>query len=106
MALLARDLPVGTECTLVHCSLYTGCIYRVLTPSGVEKSKSSTSTVFATLPNKFREHVHELENRAEISLGSIPSPNHLSRHDNPTERHREACALLSAEIGMRSWGTW
>ena len=23
---------VGTECTLVHCSLYTGCIYRVLTP--------------------------------------------------------------------------
>jgi len=23
---------VGTECTLVHCSLYTGCIYVVLTP--------------------------------------------------------------------------
>jgi hypothetical protein len=23
---------VGTECTLVHCSLYTGCIYRVLSP--------------------------------------------------------------------------
>jgi hypothetical protein len=23
---------VGTECTLVHCSLYTRCIYRVLTP--------------------------------------------------------------------------
>jgi hypothetical protein len=23
---------VGTECTLVHCSLYTGSIYRVLTP--------------------------------------------------------------------------
>jgi hypothetical protein len=26
------DDSVGTECTLVHCSLYTGCIYRVLTP--------------------------------------------------------------------------
>jgi len=25
-------LSVGTECTLVHCSLYTGCICRVLTP--------------------------------------------------------------------------
>jgi hypothetical protein len=23
---------VGTECTLVHCSLYIRCIYRVLTP--------------------------------------------------------------------------
>ena len=23
---------VRTECTLVHCSLYTRCIYRVLTP--------------------------------------------------------------------------
>jgi hypothetical protein len=27
----ARDF-VGTECTLVYCSLYTRCIYRVLTP--------------------------------------------------------------------------
>jgi hypothetical protein len=25
-------ISVGTECTLVHCSLYTRCIYRVLTP--------------------------------------------------------------------------
>jgi hypothetical protein len=23
---------VGTECTLVHCGLYTGCICRMLTP--------------------------------------------------------------------------
>jgi hypothetical protein len=26
------ELNVGTECTLVHCSLCTGCMCRVLTP--------------------------------------------------------------------------
>ena len=34
-ATLLTKIFVGTECTPVHCSLYTGCIYRVLTPRGL-----------------------------------------------------------------------
>jgi len=42
---------VGTECTLVHCSLYTGCIYRVLTP---------------------RELKNQVVNLQNIATGTIP----------------------------------
>jgi hypothetical protein len=62
---------VGTRCTLVHGSLYTGCIYRVLTPRELRNqvvnlqniaTESSTSvghvTLFTPFANVARSIIH------------------------------------------------
>jgi hypothetical protein len=51
---------VGTECTLVHCSLYTGCIYRVLTPRELKNQVVNLQNI-ATASFGDVRHVRSLE---------------------------------------------
>ena len=66
---------VGTECTLVHCSLYTGCIYRVLTP---------------------RELKNQVVNLQNIATTGLDSTSHVVSPDRLTLLAEPHCLLNAA----------
>jgi hypothetical protein len=89
----------GTECTLVHCSLYTGCICRLLTPRSLEY-QSSTSKALQQI--KWKEVIKELSG-LQCTIHQ-PNPASAIRENNLSNRYDSRnSSSPSSRITTRSW---
>jgi hypothetical protein len=103
------EVSVGTECTLVYCSLYTGCIYRVLTPRELKNQVVNLHCICNSFACVSRTRDNSTSGSASFNIATrkryfqrlISSEHNISSASDCQKQPRCLCDMITSHSRLR-----